>query len=213
MGNSVFGRFSVSLYSMRGVGHGTSGPGAFQKGGEQQVSRIFGPIRQNGYVVRDIEQALHHWTTVLGVGPFFYFERAPITEFAYRGVTSPLEVSIALGNSGDLQIELIQQRNDAPSMYRDFLAAGREGLQHVAYWTNDFEADLARCLDAGFVVGQAGVAGGSNGRFVYFDTRRIPAPSSSCPTRAAPRGASSSTSPSWRRRGTGRTPSAGSRRS
>jgi Glyoxalase/Bleomycin resistance protein/Dioxygenase superfamily len=138
------------------------------------MSRIFGPIRQNGYVVRDIEKALHHWTTVLGVGPFFYFERAPITEFSYRGVTSPLEVSIALGNSGDLQIELIQQRNDAPSMYRDFLAAGREGLQHVAYWTNEFEADLARCLVAGFVVGQAGVAGGSNGRFVYFDTEAHP---------------------------------------
>jgi Glyoxalase/Bleomycin resistance protein/Dioxygenase superfamily len=138
------------------------------------MSRIFGPIRQNGYVVRDIEKALHHWTTVLGVGPFFYFERAPITEFSYRGVTSPLEVSIALGNSGDLQIELIQQRNDAPSMYRNFLAAGREGLQHVAYWTNEFEADLARCLDAGFVVGQAGVAGGANGRFVYFDTETHP---------------------------------------
>jgi len=138
------------------------------------MSRIFGPIRQNGYVVRDIEKALHHWTTVLGVGPFFYFERAPITEFSYRGVTSPLEVSIALGNSGDLQIELIQQRNDAPSMYRNFLAAGREGLQHVAYWTNEFEADLARCLDAGFVVGQAGVAGGANGRFVFFDTETHP---------------------------------------
>ena len=138
------------------------------------MSRIFGPVRQNGYVVRDIEKALHHWTTVLGVGPFFYFERAPITEFSYRGTPSPLEVSIALGNSGDLQIELIQQRNDAPSMYRDFLAAGHEGLQHVAYWTNDFEADLARCLAAGFTVGQQGVAGGANGRFVYFDTETHP---------------------------------------
>jgi catechol 2,3-dioxygenase-like lactoylglutathione lyase family enzyme len=138
------------------------------------MSRIFGPVRQNGYVVRDIEKALHHWTSVLGVGPFFYFERAPITEFTYRGQSSPIDVSIALGNSGDLQIELIQQRNDAPSMYRDFLAAGREGLQHVAYWTNDFEADLARCLAAGFEVGQQGVAGGANGRFVYFDTETHP---------------------------------------
>jgi len=31
---------------------------------------------------------------------------------------------IALANSGSLLIELIQQRNDAPSMYRNFLAAG-----------------------------------------------------------------------------------------
>jgi hypothetical protein len=138
------------------------------------MSRIFGPVRQNGYVVRDIEAALRHWTTVLGVGPFFYFERAPITDFVYRGAPSPLEVSIALANSGDLQIELIQQRNDAPSMYRDFLAAGREGLQHVAYWTTTFEADLQRCLAARLVVGQSGVAGGANGRFVYFDTEAHP---------------------------------------
>ena len=138
------------------------------------MSRIFGAIRQNGYVVRDIEAALRHWTTALGVGPFFYFERAPITEFTYRGTPSPLEVSIALANSGDLQIELIQQRNDAPSMYRDCLAAGREGLQHVAYWTDRFEIDLERCLGAGFVVGQEGVAGGANGRFAYFDTETHP---------------------------------------
>jgi hypothetical protein len=29
------------------------------------MSRIFDPIRQNGYVVWDIEAALKHWTTVL----------------------------------------------------------------------------------------------------------------------------------------------------
>ena len=104
------------------------------------MSRRFGKLRQNGYVVRDIEAALRHWTEVLGIGPFFYFERVPIEEFRYRGEPSPLDVSIALGQSGALQIELIQQRNDAPSMYKDFLDAGHEGLQHVAYWTESMDA-------------------------------------------------------------------------
>jgi hypothetical protein len=31
------------------------------------MSRTFGPLRQNGYVVLDIEAALQHWTAVLGV--------------------------------------------------------------------------------------------------------------------------------------------------
>ena len=137
------------------------------------MSRIFGDLRQNGYVVRDVEAAMRHWTEVLGVGPFFYFERVPIEDFRYRGEPSPLEVSIALANSGALQIELIQQRNDAPSMYRDFLAAGREGLQHVAYWTESFDQDLARYEKAGHGIGQSGRIGES-GRFVYLDTEAHP---------------------------------------
>ncbi len=35
------------------------------------MNRGFGSVRQNGYVVRDIEAALKHWTEVLAVGPFF----------------------------------------------------------------------------------------------------------------------------------------------
>ena len=138
------------------------------------MSRIFGPVRQNGYVVPDIGKALDHWTQVLGVGPFFYFERVPVEDFRYRGEPSPLDVSIALSNSGPLQIELIQQRNDAPSMYRDFLAREpRGGLQHVAYWTRDYQADMQRYRDAGYTVGQSGRIG-ENGRFAYLDTESDP---------------------------------------
>jgi len=136
------------------------------------MSRIFGEIRQNGYVVRDIESAMRHWTEVLGVAPFFYFERMPARGFTYRGKPSPIEVSIALANSGFLQIELIQQHNEAPSMYLDFLRAGHEGLQHVAYWTEMFEADLARITGAGYEIGQSG--GAPDGRFVYFLTEHHP---------------------------------------
>jgi hypothetical protein len=39
-----------------------------------------------------------------------------------------------MANSGDMQIELIQQRCGTPSMYRDFLQSSGEGLQHWAAW-------------------------------------------------------------------------------
>ena len=80
------------------------------------MSRIFGAIRQNGYVVRDIQAALDHWINVIGVGPFFYFDQVKIDDFRYRGQPSEAAASIALANSGQLQIELIQPRNTAPSM-------------------------------------------------------------------------------------------------
>lgn len=138
------------------------------------MSRIFGEIRQNGYVVRDVRAAMDHWIGVMGVGPWFYFDRVAIDYFRHRGEESDLEMSIALANSGDIQIELIQQRNDAPSMYKEFLESGREGLQHVAYWTTEYQAVYDRALSLGYEVGQEGQIGGEQGRFAYFDTEFHP---------------------------------------
>lgn len=137
------------------------------------MSRFFGEIRQAGYVVRDIEAAMEYWSRVLGVGPWFYKERVPIENYRYRGEAFEVHNSVALANSGPLQVELIQTRNDAPSMYRDFLRAGHTGLQHNAYWTTDFDADLARLQAQGFQVAMSGEVG-TNGRFVYFDTETHP---------------------------------------
>lgn len=131
------------------------------------MSRIFGDIRQNGYVVRDLEAALEHWIRVLDVGPFFVLEHVKLEDFTYRGEPSPVEISLAFSNSGPLQIELIEPHGDAPSMYRDFLGAGHEGLQHVAYWSAEYDRTLERALGAGFEIGQAG-SFGPDGRFAYF---------------------------------------------
>ena len=135
------------------------------------MSRFFGEIRQLGYVVPDIEAAMEYWARVLGVGPWYYAERVPVVNFKYRGEPSQPVTSVALANSGPLQVELIQQRNDAPTMYRDFVAQQRTGLQHVAYWTQSFDADLARLKE--FKSGMSGEVG-ANGRFVYFETEYHP---------------------------------------
>ncbi len=137
------------------------------------MSRFFGDIRQAGYVVPDIVAAMDYWSRVLGIGPWFYAERVPVVNFRYRGAPSSPVTSVALANSGPLQIELIQQRNDAPTMYRDFAAAGRTGLQHVAYWTESFDDDMARLAARGFKVGMSGEVG-ERGRFVYFETEYHP---------------------------------------
>jgi len=137
------------------------------------MSRFFGQIRQAGYVVKDIEAAMDYWSRVLGIGPWFYNERVPIRKYTYRGEPYEVHNSVALANSGPLQMELIQTRNDAPSMYRDFQQAGRTGLQHVAYWTESFDEDLARLTRQGFQVVMSGEVG-ERGRFVYFDTEYHP---------------------------------------
>jgi hypothetical protein len=134
------------------------------------MSTLFGKVCQNGYVVRDIDAAMRFWIEKLRVGPFFYVPSVKIDWFRYRGMDSPLEMSVALANSGDLQIELIQQRNNAPSMYLDFLARHGEGLQHMSYWSMDYQALYDRAVAAGCLVGHEGQIGGPKGRFAYFDT-------------------------------------------
>lgn len=133
------------------------------------MSRLFGPIRQNGYVVRDIRAAMDHWINVVGVGPWFFIEDVKTDYFRHRGADSAVTMSIALANSGDLQLELIQQTNDAPSLYKEFLDAGCEGLQHLAYWTNDYQGLYDKALAQGYAVGHEGQIGGEQGRFAYFD--------------------------------------------
>lgn len=134
------------------------------------MSKAFGGIKQLGFVVLDIEKAMDHWATHLQVGPWFYSENAQTTEFRYYGKPSAFpKLSIALGQCGDLQIELIQQRNDAPSLYLDTLKKNGEIAQHVAFWTmTEFDAHCARLLREGYLEGHAGRLGQNRGRFAYF---------------------------------------------
>ena len=77
-------------------------------------------------------------------------------------------VSIAFANSGDLQLELIEQEDDSPSIYREFLDAGREGFHHLAWWAEDFAAVARAAQDAGWPIVHAGNAGGM-AQFAYYD--------------------------------------------
>jgi hypothetical protein len=133
------------------------------------MSRAFGELKQLGYVVRDIHAAMKYWHEVNGVGPWFYIDRVPMARFEYMGQSSALEMSIALSFSGAAQVELIQPRNDAPCLYKDFLDAGQEGLQHIAYWPEDYEAAKAQAAAQGLKVGQEGNIAG-RGDFIYYQT-------------------------------------------
>lgn len=136
-------------------------------------ANLFGSITQLGYVVRDIEASMQGFIAS-GIGPWFYLKNIQPGNFTYRGAPSAMAMDVAVANSGDIQIELITPVNDAPSMYRDFLAAGHEGLQHFAYWSEDYQELYDRARAAGFTVGQEGEIGGPTGRFAYLETETHP---------------------------------------
>lgn len=126
-----------------------------------------GSVRQNGYVVADIDRAIAEWLRA-GVGPWFTLYDTEQSAMYFHGERSDPVLSIAWSNSGDMQLELIQPRDDRPSVYREFLDAGHVGLHHVAFWADDFDGVVAQAADAGWQVVQSGDGGGV-ARFVYLD--------------------------------------------
>jgi len=131
-----------------------------------------GRVRQNGYVVRDLDAALHHWTATLGIGTWFTLRNLKLEPGEYRGTPASTEISLALAGSGDLQIELIEAPGSSPSCYREFLDSGHEGLHHLAWWTEDFDSTLQRADAAAWGVIQSGDLMGT--RFCHFDTETHP---------------------------------------
>jgi methylmalonyl-CoA/ethylmalonyl-CoA epimerase len=107
-----------------------------------------GTVRQLGYVVKDLRRSVEAWTARLGVGPWTLITNIPL-QCVYRGEPSEPLIDIALGYRGDLQIELIQQKNDAPSPYLPFIVRGEFGLHHTAFISAQIDEDLRRAQGAG----------------------------------------------------------------
>ena len=134
---------------------------------------LFGPIVQNGYVVPDLERAMRHWTQVVGVGPFFVLEHIQWAEVFLRGERIEIDMSVGVAQWGPVQVELVQQFDATPSIYREFAMAKGSGLQHVGVMTNDIDAHLSRLRTRGIEPVQWG--GTANGiRFAYVSTDAHP---------------------------------------
>ena len=131
-----------------------------------------GPIRQIGYVVTDLDEALASWVE-LGVGPWFVIRGLPMS-VRYRGNPCEITLSLALSNSGEMQIELIYQHDEAPSIFTEFLAANGPGYHQFAYWAEDFEATMEAVENAGWPVVWAG-GEGFGVRFAYVEPPNSPA--------------------------------------
>lgn len=125
-----------------------------------------GPVMQIAFVPKDFDATIRYWTETMGVGPFFLMENIQLANMLYLGEPSDCIFSIAIAYWGDIQVELIRQDNDVPSIYR-----GQEGgaLHHTCVLTDDIEnarrtaeASGARILVEGKVA--------PDGAVLYVDT-------------------------------------------
>jgi hypothetical protein len=122
---------------------------------------------QLGFVVADVLDSAARWATVHGVGPFHVL---PAMEVActYRGAPSAITVQAAVAQAGPVQIELIQQHCDRPSVYRDLFSKAQSGFHQLCTVTADYDGKKAHFERLGYEYACEMTAG--DGRVAYFDT-------------------------------------------
>lgn len=128
-----------------------------------------GEIMQLAYVPADFDTTLKFWIETMGAGPFFALDHVKLDGLKYRGKPADVDFSMVIGYWGDIQIELICQHNDAPSIYSTWRKEGREGLHHVCILVDDLGEARKLCAETGATIAQEGkVTGG--GEVIYADT-------------------------------------------
>lgn len=117
----------------------------FQQRWPEGEFRLF----QMGFVVDDLIGTAERWARVHGIGPFHVLPRMQI-HCTYRGAESGLELQIALAQAGPVQIELIEQMCDRPSIYRDLVAKGDSGFHQICTLTRDYDRTKSHYESLGY---------------------------------------------------------------
>ena len=125
-----------------------------------------------GIVVKDMDAALAHWTTFLGLN-----ER-PATMVAeghhanptlFRGQPSAAKVRLAFIELENIQVELLQPIDGEPNAWQEFLDTHGEGMHHIAFEVKGIGETY---VDAYGAAGMpAFMSGGwDGGEYIYADS-------------------------------------------
>lgn len=132
------------------------------------------PVVQLCWVVDDIEGAVARWVEATGAGPFFLAPHIGFDELTHRGRPARLDQSSAIGQWGDVQVELFYQHCDNPSGAREMYAPGETGPQHLTWFADDLDAETARLAGLGFdTVMTCRLPSMGGMRIAWFDTRPL----------------------------------------
>lgn len=112
------------------------------------MSRFFGKAEHAAFVVPDFDAAVERLIDS-GVGPAFVMRRIRVAG-RFRGQRNDVLISAAFAYSGGTQYEFIQQHDDTPSAYREYLERHPDGgLHHLAYFCDSFDGALGKARNLG----------------------------------------------------------------
>lgn len=126
-------------------------------------------VIQAGHVVEDIDAAIVSFAATLQIGPWYRFRTSqPRKGSLYRGREVNHDLSIALAFHGSMMLELIQQHDDGPSVFREGVARTGWGLHHWGIGTRRFDERVAEQVASGKEMLYTARTGRS-ARIAYFE--------------------------------------------
>jgi hypothetical protein len=130
--------------------------------------QLFGPIKQWGFLVKDLDLAMRNWVEQLGVGPWWGYRNVTL-QSQFKGETTEVKMHVALAYQNGVQIELIEQTNRVQSPYRAFYDTPHfQVLHQVGYIVPDLDAAIAQGKKVGLV--EHGMVSNPYQRFAYMDS-------------------------------------------
>ena len=129
-------------------------------------------VRQIAYFVEDTRAAARQHAALYGSGPFLIMPKM-VLPIRHRGQELEMDVSLAFGQWGTMQVELIQQNYKGPSPFRDVYpeGSGKYGFHHVAIFVDSIADICAECERAGHpVVTRIAMPDGKS-EAIYADAR------------------------------------------
>jgi hypothetical protein len=123
---------------------------------------------QLGHVVDDIVTAARRWSSTFGVGPFHVLPVVDQQLTLENGDVRRLRIQVGVAQAGPVQIELIQQHCDTPSLYMDWSRNGTSAFHQMATVTSDYDGKLAHFEALGHEVAAQSLGG--TFRIAYVDT-------------------------------------------
>jgi hypothetical protein len=101
-------------------------------------------VIQLAYIVEDIEASIALYNQRMNVAPWQLRGPFTTTQALYHGKPVALSLSIAHAFSGHTMIELIQQHDETPSVYRDVITQTGYGFHHWGVSCIAYGAQLDR---------------------------------------------------------------------
>jgi hypothetical protein len=132
-------------------------------------------VGQLGFIVHDVRSSLPAYESIYNLKTWFepiYAQK----EFKIDGELLDLEFNIAFGYSGNLQVEIFEEKSQGAPVYKDHLDSKGEGLHHLGFYVNDLDSRLKVAQRLGFDIlleANFKTAGGGFVRYVYLDTRQL----------------------------------------